>query len=142
MEMGGDVAAFARIDPLDELGVEFALSKALFESPAEFLWGAWADNGLRDPAQFDYNDRMGSSSAGSPLRGADYPVKALYNLDNTCRLPYGIPQTGSHPGECKIGIQPTLESEPDDPNCRRICVAWGPPSIANPPCIRWETVCD
>ena len=118
VKMGGDVAAFARIDPADELGVQFALSRALFENPDEFLWGAWADNGLRDPAQFDYNDRMGPSAAGSPLLGDDYPVKLLYNLDNTCRLPYGFPQTGSHPGECKIGIQPTSK-----PGCtiRQIC---------------------
>ena len=137
VEMGGDVAAFARIDPADELGVQFALTRALLESPDEFLWGAWADNGLRDPAQFDYNDRMGPSAAGSPLRGEDYPVKLLYNLDNTCRLPYGFAQSGNYPGMCKIGIPPTKKpGKPGEPNC--YCLR--PPGAPQSNCSLW--VCD
>jgi hypothetical protein len=33
---------------------------------------------------------MGQSKAGSPIKRGDYMEKALYNLDDTRRLPYGL----------------------------------------------------
>jgi len=124
-----------RIDPKDGNAVQIAVSYGLVETPEEFLWGAWADDGLVDPAQFDYNDRMGPSAAGSPILGADYPIKDLYNLDNTCRLPYGFEQTGLVVGMCKIGV-PIVESK-----CRPTCLQWvyfG----ATKACLQWDTICD
>jgi hypothetical protein len=102
MEPEGDKAAFARLDPDDPISVQIAVSRNLLEDPAEFLWGAWADNGLKNVAMFDYNDTMGPSEAGSPINtDADYPLNELYNLDNTCRLPYGFEQMGVFiPGMC------------------------------------------
>ena len=81
--------AFVRIDPEDGNAVQFAVSKALLENPEGFLWGAWADNGLKDVTKFDYNDTMGPTAAGSPIKDKYYPVKGIYNLDNTCRLVVG-----------------------------------------------------
>ena len=111
----------ARIDPQDEAAVQIAVSRSLLGDPEQFLWGAWADNGLREVGMFDYNDTMGPGEAGSPYRGdKDYPLKGLYNLDNTCRLPYGFAQSGNFPGMCKIGIPPTKQPEPgqpDEPGC-------------------------
>ena len=104
-DMDADNNAYARIDPKDGNAVQFAVSFSLVGSVDQFLWGAWADNGLVDPTRFDYNDSMGPTEAGSPIRGKYYPVKALYNLDNTCRLPFGLEQTGLIPGMCKIGVQ-------------------------------------
>jgi hypothetical protein len=94
-KLEGDNAAYARIDPKDATIVQFAVTKALLGNPKEFLWGAWADNGWRDPLRFDYNDHILEKSAGSPIFSFDfYPVKELFNLDNTCRLPQGfIPKT-------------------------------------------------
>jgi len=65
----------------------------------------------------DHNDTMGPGEAGSPINTDDnYPLNALYNLDNTCRLPYGFEQMGaSYPGMC-ISQFPALE-----PNCRQVC---------------------
>jgi hypothetical protein len=134
-EMDADKNAYARIDPKDGNAVQIAVSYGLVETPEEFLWGAWADDGLVDPAQFDYNDRMGPSAAGSPILGADYPIKDLYNLDNTCRLPYGFEQTGLVVGMCKIGV-PIVESK-----CRPTCLQWvyfG----ATKACLQWDTICD
>ena len=92
----GDMVAFARISPDDPEAVQIAVSRNLLENPAEFLWGAWADNGLRDVTRIDYNDTMGPSEAGSPINtDPDYPLNALYNLDTTCRLPYVFEQMGS-----------------------------------------------
>ena len=137
-EMNEIENAYARIDPEDGNAVQIAVSYSLLGTPDEFLWGAWADDGLVDPAQFDYNDRMGPSAAGSPILGEDYPVKELYNLDNTCRLPYGLPQTGLVTGMCKIGLPPT--SEPGSgPTCRRVCLR---PCLASVGCCEWGEVCN
>ena len=138
-EMNEIENAYARIDPEDGNAVQIAVSYSLLGTPDEFLWGAWADDGLVDPAQFDYNDRMGPSAAGSPILGEDYPVKALYNLDNTCRLPYGLAQTGLVTGMCKIGLPPT--SEPGSgPTCRRVCLV---PCFTHAGCCRqWGEVCN
>lgn len=104
IEQGGGKTAFARIDPKDGNAVQFAVSKVLLEDPKEFLWGAWADNGLKDVTKFDYNDTMGPTAAGSPIKDKYYPVKDIFNLDNTCRLPVGLAQSGAIPGMCKIGV--------------------------------------
>lgn len=97
----GERAAFARIDPKDETIVQFAISKALLEFPKEFLWGAWADKGWRDPIRFDYNDHIQEPDAGSPIKTSKYyPVKELANLDNTCRLPEGFTSKTSIRGMC------------------------------------------
>jgi hypothetical protein len=138
--MEGDKAAFARLDPDDPISVQIAVSRNLLEDPAEFLWGAWADNGLKNAAMFDYNDTMKPSEAGSPINtDEDYPLNALYNLDNTCRLPYGFNQIGVFiPGMC-ITQPPAPEPEPGSslPRCR--CVRWN--FTAFPPvCMEW--VCD
>ena len=104
IEQEGEKTAFARIDPEDGNAVQFAVSKALLENPEGFLWGAWADNGLKDVTKFDYNDTMGPTAAGSPIKDKYYPVKDIFNLDNTCRLPVGFGQSGTVPGMCKIAV--------------------------------------
>jgi hypothetical protein len=137
--MEGDKAAFARLDPDDPISVQIAVSRNLLEDPAEFLWGAWADNGLKNVGMFDYNDAMGPSKAGSPINtDADYPLNALYNLDNTCRLPYGFEQIGVFiPGTCIMQPpSPELESSggASPPNC--VCLKWKTDGT----CGKW--VCD
>lgn len=101
--------AYARVNPLEATSIQIAVSRALLDNVEEFLWGAWADKVIKDPSKFDYNDNYGPSEAGSPVKpSADYPLKALHSLDNTCRLPVGASQTGTIPGMCKIGV-PTAE---------------------------------
>ena len=116
LKMEGDKVAWTRVSPDDPSAVQIAVSRALLDNPEEFLWGAWADNGVKDPSLFDYDDHFGPSEAGSPLdTSEDYPLQALYNLDNTCRLPHGIDQmTSMIPGMC-ITSQPGL-------NC--VCTFW------------------
>ncbi len=110
IEMQGDKVAWARLSPDDPNAVQIAVSRALLGNPEEFLWGAWADGGVKDPSLFDYGDHFSSSEAGSPLNTSeDYPLQALASLDNTCRLPYGIDQMSSMiPGMC-ITSQPGLD---------------------------------
>jgi len=54
---------------------------------------------------------MGTHAAGSPLKGEDYPIRGIYSLDNTCRLPVGTGQTGNVPGMCKIAVLPSVGGE-------------------------------
>ncbi len=101
--LSDDVAAWARIDPDNPNAVQIAVSRALIVSE-EFIWGAWADGGIKDPSLFDYDDHFGQSEAGSPNKDeVDYPIKALYSLDNTCRFSYGFETAGEVPGVCISG---------------------------------------
>jgi hypothetical protein len=95
-----DQIAYARISPDNPAAIQIAVSRQLLGNPTEFLWGAWADNGVKNPALFDYDDHFGPGQAGSPIKGSDYPLKALYSLDNTCRLPYGFTPPTKIPGMC------------------------------------------
>jgi hypothetical protein len=109
VELGGDQVAWARIAPEDPSAVQIAVSRVLLGNSEEFLWGAWADGGVKDPSLFDYDDHFGPSEAGSPINTSeDYPIKAVYSLDNTCRLPYGIDDTTGIPGIC-LSIPPQEE---------------------------------
>ncbi len=96
----GETVAWVRLAPEDPTTIQFAISRVLLSDPDEFLWGGWADGGVNDPTLFDYNDHFGMSEAGSPILGEDYPVKAIYSLDNTCRLPYGVAELFNVPGMC------------------------------------------
>ena len=118
LDLTGETIAFARINPDNNQSIQIAVSQGLLEYPQEFLWGAWADGGLKKLNKFDYNDAMGQSEAGSPLvDDEDYPVKALYNLDNTCRLPYGFDRmSASYPGMC-ISSAPAAEPGEEEPDC-------------------------
>jgi hypothetical protein len=127
--MQGGEAAFARQDSNDPKGVQFAISRSLLGDPQQFLWGAWADNGLKDPAAFDYNDIMRFSEAGSPFRdNSEYPVKDLFNVDNTCRLPYGFPQSGSSIKGMCINTPPPVEEKPKGCS-EEICYNFGSQTV-------------
>ncbi len=132
VELGGDKVAYSRISPDDPHAVQIAVSLALLDNPTEFLWGAWADDGLQKFDQFDYNDYIGPGDAGSPFKdNKDYPIKALYSLDNTCRLPFGFSQeTSTTPGTC-INVAPAAAG---GGGCIRYCVRT---CISHPGCCSW-----
>jgi len=134
VELGGALVAYARIKPDEAEAIQFAVSRYLLGDPEEFLWGAWADNGLNDVTMFDYNDSMGPTEAGSPIiTDVDYPLNALYSVDNTCRLPYGFEQPGGGiPGIC-ISLPPATKSKR---NC--VCVEWFPVNDDLTLCIKWK----
>ena len=82
------------------------------------MWGVWADSGLKDPSQFNYNDRFTAAQAGSPVAGnQNYPINAIYAVDNTCRAAYGFKPTGYEPMLCTtIAVAaPTNKSKPSCP---------------------------
>jgi hypothetical protein len=127
VKLEGDKVAYARTVAGDPPIVQIAVSKALMGDAAEFLWGGWADKGINDPKLFDYNDYFGPNAAGSPINtDKDYPLKGLYSLDNTCRLPFGFePPMGTIPGMC-LSIPAKVEGSS---SC--VCVRWN--VTRNPP---------
>ncbi len=103
-------AAWARISPSDPNSVQVAFKSALINDDSYFTWGAWAMNeSMLNPAWFDYNDHFTADEAGSPLTEATqyYPIKALAEVDNTCRWAVGFTPTGSEPGICPVPVTPT-----------------------------------
>jgi hypothetical protein len=94
-------AAWSRIAPSLSNAIQIAFKQSILDKPKSFMWLAWADDGLKKPGMFDYNDRFSESEAGSPLENDDnYPVKSLFAMDNTCRMVFGSAVTGTEPGVC------------------------------------------
>lgn len=119
IDLTGKLAAFARLSPDNDQAVQIAVSQELLEYPDEFLWGAWAGKELIRPVLFDHNDAFGQSEAGSPYSDdEDYPIKALFNIDNTCRLPYGFSRMSSGiPGMCITSAPTPMPGAEDEPDC-------------------------
>ncbi|HUH97674.1 MAG TPA: hypothetical protein VLZ89_09970 [Anaerolineales bacterium] len=93
--------AWARIDPNDPTTVQIAFKLSMLGNPPSFTMGAWAGTNV-DPAMFDYNDHMTHVQAGDPDTGyPTYPIKALAEVDNTCRLAIGFVPTSKVPGLCQ-----------------------------------------
>jgi len=66
--------------------------------------GVWAGNAILDPTMFDLNDRFTHEQAGAALIEFEYfyPIKALAELDNTCRVPIGSQPNYIVPGMCPV----------------------------------------
>jgi hypothetical protein len=100
-------SAWARSAPGNPKYVQLAFLQSAVENDMKFLWSAWAEKGEGDPGGFDYNDLYTPAEAGSAMKGqAEYPLKALAAVDNTCRMSMGFELTGSEPGACPVA-QPT-----------------------------------
>jgi hypothetical protein len=101
-------AAWIRLDPASSTRVQIAFKYAAIGSPDEWMWGAWADEGLIKPEWFDYNDHFTIAEAGSPTSGSStYPIKAVASVDNSCRWAVGFTPVGDEPGICYIPPTPT-----------------------------------
>lgn len=102
--------AWVRRDPEHTNRLQIAFKSGLL-GPLGVLWSAWTDGGLKDPALFDINDHYTFEEAGSPNKdNYRYPVKAVSQMDSTCRSWYGFIPTGKEPGLCTTG-----ESADDEP---------------------------
>jgi hypothetical protein len=104
--------AWARISPADPKIVQIAFKSTLINDANKFTWGAWTMNdSMLNPGWFDYNDHFTNAEAGSPLVELTqyYPIKALAEVDNTCRWSVGFIPTGDEPGICPVPATPTPE---------------------------------
>ena len=113
---GTDVdLAWVRANPQVSSAIQLAFKRSLAGNA--FMWGIWADSGLSDPSQFNYNDRFTEEQAGSPEKSEKhYPIKAIYEADNTCWPTQGFKPTGYEPHLCpSLEPQPTrVKSSPTD----------------------------
>jgi hypothetical protein len=84
--------AYVRVNAGAKATVQFAFKKSWIGT--RFMYGVIADGGLKDIGKMDYVDRFTEEEAGSPVRDQkNYPLKALYGVDNVCREVFGF--TGS-----------------------------------------------
>jgi hypothetical protein len=105
--------AWVRISPSSDTKIELAFNTSLVGSPSQFVWGIWADDGIKDPTKFDYNDQFTKAQAGSAFKNdPDFPPKAIFSMDNTCRAWFGFTPTVAIPGSCFIPPPPTLTRTP------------------------------
>jgi len=110
--------AWARLSPKDPKSVQIAFKRSLFNDANPFLWGAWTmDPGMLHADWFDYNDHFTQTEAGSPLVELThyYPLKALYEVDDTCRWAVGFTPNGSEPGICPVPPTPAPPAPPPSP---------------------------
>ncbi len=93
--------AWVRVNAGKNATVQFAFKRSLAEN--RFMFGVLADAGPRSIADLDYVDRFTEAEAGSPVRGdKNYPLKALYGVDNTCWQAQGFEGTGEEPKRCPL----------------------------------------
>ncbi len=110
-------AAWCRLISSTEMQISF--KQSVVNNPDIFLWGIWADDGVRDPTRMDYNDTFTLEQAGSPIiNQAQYPLKDLYQVDNTCRESYGYEPVGNEFGLCPQP-KPTATSTPEPTSTKK-----------------------
>ncbi|MCX7608824.1 MAG: carboxypeptidase-like regulatory domain-containing protein [Anaerolineales bacterium] len=104
--------AWARLTPNEINSLQIAFKTTLLQGDFKFTWGAWAVGNLFDPARYDFNDWITLADAGSPIStNNQYPLKALFEMDNTCRWVVGFNPTGNEPGICPVA-KPTATQPP------------------------------
>lgn len=124
--------AWVRLNPKASANIQFAFKHSLAGNA--FMWGAVADSGLRDPSKFNYNDRFTEDKAGSPEKSEKfYPIKAIFQVDNTCWEAIGFKSTGEEPRICpQQEPRPRKPKAPPPPECA-IGAQCGPPPLNNVP---------
>ena len=91
--------AWVRVNAGGKATVQFAFKKSWIGT--KFMYGVIADGGLKSIADLDYVDRFTEEEAGSPIRSdPNYPLKALYGIDNVCREAFGFTGHGEEPQRC------------------------------------------
>lgn len=125
--------AWARIKPDDPKTVEIAFKLSMIGDPTSYAMGAWAGTSI-DPAVFDHHDHMTHAQAGSPYADfAVYPLKALAEIDNTCRLAIGFDPTGLEPGLCYTQEQ-RVKEESGETCVPHVCGRNDPPGCVDVSC--------
>ncbi len=100
--------AWVRVSEGDANTVEIAIKKTAIGTPGQYMIDMWAGHGLLDASQFDFSDHFTHDQAGAADPGFPnfYPIKAVFELDNTCRMAVGFEPSGYEPGVCE---QPTVK---------------------------------
>jgi hypothetical protein len=127
--------AWSRLSKVDPAVVEIAFKNKLTGGEmGKFIWLPWTDSGMLDWSLFDFNDHFTLEQAGFPLKEdtKNYPLKALWGVDNTCRMPSGFKPTGFMPGLCPNSDPPPSKG-PSKSDCVPICYNLGKETICSCP---------
>lgn len=111
--------AWIRVSPNDSNTVELAIKRSVLGDPFLYMLDMWAGHGTLDPTLFDYSDHYTHERAGAadPELPLFYPIKEVYELDNSCRMAVGFQPTGSEPGLCPVLVPVQPEGEPSGSSC-------------------------
>lgn len=115
---GDDIdLAWIRLAPGLPDTVEIAFKNSLAGGEkGKFVWRPFTDGAPFDPKQYDLQNSFTLEQAGSPIIGEkDYPLKAVFAVDNTCRVASGYEATGKEPGICQQPPPPETEEKPVSP---------------------------
>ncbi len=87
---------------LNDHGLDIAvLEEMVGGANGKFTWKPYSDGNPLSPTQYDINDYYSLEQAGSALIGErDYPLKAVFAIDNTCRGLSGLTPSGKEQGVC------------------------------------------
>lgn len=126
--------AWARIAPEDPNTIQIAFKLSMLGNPSSYAMGSWAGANI-DPSSFDNNDHMTHVQAGSAnILDGVYPIKALAEIDNTCRIAIGFVPKGNEPGLCK-NIVPSEPGAPPVLGCTNGPCPYGQMPYPNCMCI-------
>ncbi len=100
--------AWVRVSPQNANIVELAIKRSVLDNTFIYMVNMWTGHGTLDPALFDFSDHFTHEQAGAadPELPNFYPIKAVYELDNSCRMAVGFQPNGSEPGLCPV-LAPT-----------------------------------
>jgi hypothetical protein len=92
-----------------------AVKSSLINNSSVFMAGVWSGTDDFDPAMFDLNDRYTHDQAGASLVEFEffYPIKAIAEVDNACRVAVGFYPAGNEPGICPV----VPKERPQDEGC-------------------------
>ncbi len=115
--------AWSRLSKNDPAVVEIAFKNTLTGGKkGKFIWLPWSNVNMLDWSLFEYNDHFTLEQAGYPHKEdpVNYPIKAIWGVDNTCRIPSGFTPTGYMPGLCPnydpAAHRPDKQCPPCSPN--------------------------
>jgi len=124
--------AWVRTSPVNPDAVEISVKRQALGIPNSFMVNMWAGTSLLDPSHFDLNDFFTHEQAGAANPGFElyYPIKSVFELDNSCRLAIGFQPIGTEPGLCKT-LVPVNPAEPSEP--------YSAPNLSCEPCPEGAT---
>lgn len=120
--------AWVRVSPQNPNIVEIAIKRSVLNNTFIYMVDMWAGHGTLDPALFDYSDHFTHEQAGAadPELPIFYPIKSVFEIDNSCRMAVGFQPTGSEPGLCQVLVPVAPGSTPGCQLNDAICAAIGP----------------
>jgi len=124
--------AWVRMSKTKPTVVELAFKNTLTGGDkGKFIWLPWTDAEMLDWSLFEFNDHFTFEEAGYPLKedAKNYPIKAIWGVDNTCRVSSGFVPQGTMPGLCP-NYEPAA-NRPDTP--QKQCPPC-PATTVCPPC--------